>query len=365
MAYYIGVMKDGNPWVFATQVTPTKERYPDYCRMFGPFKSDSQAAEWWDRKNVFDENPIARSQHWQDTHRKWTPAEKKEYKKFLKSRQPRRMGGGQTWYSPPVEEYAAGMYDPYQSNPKIPKKHMMIGDRVSFKDDHGVQWDGTILGVHPYNLEVRVERANQTVWIDKKHVSRVERIGIMEQWAVYMWDGTELGVFRTKEEAEKHCPEDGESYIKQIHEQNPRTCSSRYQGNPEDYDDGDTETVPLEIPPGVSEEELGVAAEVYGRFHDFGPTKIDKIDLPKPKVLTKLGTFSAIGYHSDKWKNKRKLKQKYVGKVGQQYLHEFKKWPNGAEGIVMFAPDKNDSEYGIIIAIGRCRVTQHGIEDVK
>ena len=133
-------------------------------------------------------------------------------------------------------------------------------------------------------------------------------------------------------------------------------------GVPKEYEDNPSS---CRLPAGVTEQQLDNAVEVYDKFHDFPPTKIESITIPQPKVLTKLGTFSAIGYHSAKWKNKKKLKQKYAGTYGQQYIHEFKKWPKGKPGVVMFSPDKNNPEYGIIIAIGKCRVTPHGIEDIK
>jgi len=130
-------------------------------------------------------------------------------------------------------------------------------------------------------------------------------------------------------------------------------------GVPKEYEDNPGLN---RLPAGVTENQLDSAIEVYDKFHAFPPTKIENVTIPQPKVLTKLGTFSAIGYHSPKWGKK---KQRYHGKLGQQYIHEFKKWPKNTPGIVMFAPDKSDPEKGVLIAVGRCRVTKHGIEDVK
>jgi hypothetical protein len=62
-----------------------------------------------------EENP-QRSQYWQ-THRKWTREEKKEYKKFLKSREPKRRVYGPTWAPPLVEDYLSGEFDPMEQNP--------------------------------------------------------------------------------------------------------------------------------------------------------------------------------------------------------------------------------------------------------
>lgn len=118
----------------------------------------------------------------------------------------------------------------------------------------------------------------------------------------------------------------------------------------------------LKVPKGVSSKEIEVGEQVYNKFHAFEPSKIKSVDLPEAKVLVELGNFSSIGYFSDKWRNERKLKQKRHGKKGQHYLHE---WRDKIPGIVAFAPDVKNPEYGMLIAWRRCRVTKHGIEDSK
>ena len=244
MGWYIGIRKDGRREVFSTNNRPTKKEYPQYIKVIGPYNTAEEAYNFQDRFVYV--NPITRSQQWKDAHRKWTPEEKREYKKFLKAREKQRSMSvsGPTWYPRPVQEYAEGMYDPQQN-------------------------------------------------------------------------------------------------------------SQLYQDNP---------TEAVDIPPGVSEDELEVAAEVYEKFHDFSPTKLEEVEIPHPKVLVKIGDFTAIGYFSPKWKFKRKLKQTHKGDKGQHYLHEYK---DQADSMVAFAPDPGNPEYGMLIAWRRCRLTAHGLEDNK
>ena len=133
-------------------------------------------------------------------------------------------------------------------------------------------------------------------------------------------------------------------------------------------DEDEYEPAPMEaeqnpsLPPGAPPKKVEIAEMVYNKFHDFEPSKIEKIELPKPKVVVKLGDFVSVGYFSDKWRNERKFKQKHRGKKGQFYVHEFKDEKNR---VVAFAPDDNNPEFGTLICWGKVRVTPHGIEDMK
>lgn len=125
----------------------------------------------------------------------------------------------------------------------------------------------------------------------------------------------------------------------------------RYEDNPRQ-----------ELPSGLSQEQLDVAVRAYENFHDFAPKKIEKFDIPRPKTLVKIGDWTRAGYFSDKWKHKRKFTQKYRGKKGQQYSHDFE---DEEERPLVFAPDEDDPERGFLIGMGRVRLTKHGITDLK
>jgi rubrerythrin len=107
----------------------------------------------------------------------------------------------------------------------------------------------------------------------------------------------------------------------------------------------------------LTQKEVDTAAKAFETFHAFPPQVAQEIKPPELSgALVKIGTLPEIPYFSNKWKNQRKLKQKYHGKKGQMYSHELDK-----PGIVAFKPDKNDPEKGTIIAWAKARVKKEGI----
>jgi len=150
------------------------------------------------------------------------------------------------------------------------------------------------------------------------------------------------------------------------YENNPTEAEEIPQMDDEPEESGIRETLEVEVPkvPGVSEQETINALEAYQKFHDFAPVKIEEIDIPHPKIIAKLGDFTACGYFGPKWKFKRKLKQRRGRNKGQHYIHEYQDTQNDADSMVGFAPDaKGDT--GLVMAWRRCRLTAHGIEDLR
>ena len=212
----------------------------------------------------------------------------------------------------------------------------------------------------------RLER----VWVvtEPTHLSTIDDICFSANWKElrnqYMgglgddYLGNQISaVFTTEPEARAHA----DMILRhrdagmRLPEANPHGMLNGYQDNP---------AMMINPSPNPPARQVEVGKEVYAKFHDFAPTKMYSINIPQPKVLVRIGSFSAIGYHSDKWKftsKKGKLRQKYGNTTGQHYLHEFKTQPK--DSIVAFSPDANDPEHGLLICWRRCRVTRHGIED--
>jgi hypothetical protein len=150
------------------------------------------------------------------------------------------------------------------------------------------------------------------------------------------------------------------------YENNPTEAEEIPQMDDEPEESGTPEQVDIEVPkvPGVSEQETINALEAYQKFHDFAPTKIEELDIPHPKIIARLGDCTATGYFSPKWKFKRKLKQRRGRNKGQHYIHEYQDTQNDADSMVGFAPDST-GDTGLMMAWRRCRLTKHGLEDLR
>ena len=116
--------------------------------------------------------------------------------------------------------------------------------------------------------------------------------------------------------------------------------------------------------PMPSQKEVEVAVVKAEEFHDMPPNRLRRVKVPNLKgVLVKLGIWPSAPYFSPKWGKKN---QKFAGKKGQLYLHEWGDSPaQQKKRLVVFKPDKKNSEKGWIVAWGRGRLTPHGIEDLK
>lgn len=95
-----------------------------------------------------------------------------------------------------------------------------------------------------------------------------------------------------------------------------------------------------------SDPAVRAAIAKFQEFHAFGAKKVQQVSFPNPKVLVRLGNWSAVGYDSHKWTGKH-----------QAYIHEFE---DGVDRTVAFDPTTST-----VVAWGRARVTERGIEDLK
>jgi hypothetical protein len=150
------------------------------------------------------------------------------------------------------------------------------------------------------------------------------------------------------------------------YENNPTEAEEIPQMDDEPEETGTLEQIDVEVPkvPGVTEQQTINALEAYQKFHDFAPAKIEEIDIPHPNIIAKLGDFTACGYFGPKWKFKRQLKQRRGRNKGQHYIHEYQDTQNDKDSMVGFAPDSS-GDTGLVIAWRKCRLTKHGIEDLR
>jgi hypothetical protein len=117
--------------------------------------------------------------------------------------------------------------------------------------------------------------------------------------------------------------------------------------------------------PMPSQKAVETAVMKAEEFHDMPPKGLKKVKVPNLKegVLVKLGIWPSTTYFSGKWKKKN---QKFAGKDGQLYIHEWGDSPKQQKNrVVAFKPDKTDPNKGWVVAWGRGRLTPHGIEDLK
>lgn len=93
---------------------------------------------------------------------------------------------------------------------------------------------------------------------------------------------------------------------------------------------------------------IDLSVETFERFHSYPASRVDKIVVPRPRVLAFLGRHSAVAYESDKFTPGKQVK----------YMHE---WSGGSKnGIVCFDPESET-----LITITPAKVTERGIEDAE
>ena len=91
---------------------------------------------------------------------------------------------------------------------------------------------------------------------------------------------------------------------------------------------------------------LKKAIRLSKKFFGFDPRKIDRLPITWPKALVSLGPCSRIHYVNDKFDGKTR-----------EYFHDFDQ-----PCIVLADPERQPNDCGMLVIIGRFKITEAGIE---